>query len=93
MDPNEIGKWMSGMGVLISIVGLGITVVVVGGVLFLVFKIFSGLGKANAERERLLREGVQAKARILNVEMGGMTMTVGVVRFSAGLPSTRSRNR
>jgi hypothetical protein len=80
MDVNEVGKWMSGMGAIIGILGLGFTIVVVAGVFFLLYKIFSGMGRANAERERLLREGIQARARILNVQMGGMTMTVGVHR-------------
>lgn len=54
--------------------------VILGLVLFSVFKLMSGLGKANAERDRLLREGVQCPARLLNVQMGGMVMTVGVHR-------------
>ena len=56
------------------------SLLVVGGVLISVLKIFGGLGKANAERERLLREGIQCPARVLGVQMGGMTMTVGVHR-------------
>lgn len=80
MDFDNLGRLMSGMGALIAVVSLGITVLVVAGVAFLLWRIFGGMGRANAERERLLREGVRASARILNVEMGGMTMTVGVHR-------------
>jgi len=68
------------MAIVMTVGGLLVTVVVVGFALWSVFKIFGGLGKANAERERLLREGVQARAQLLAVQMGGMTMTVGVHR-------------
>jgi hypothetical protein len=71
---------MDAMGIIIAVVGLVITVVVVGGAFFTIFKIFGGMKKANQERERLLREGIQANARVLSVQMGGMTMTVGVHR-------------
>ena len=71
---------MDAMGIIIAVVGLVITLVVVGGVFFLLYRVFGGLKRANQERERLLREGVQASARVLSVQMGGMTMTVGVHR-------------
>jgi hypothetical protein len=80
MEIENLVKLMSGMGVIITVVGLGITVVVVIGVFFLFWRIFGGMGRSNAERERLLRDGIQASARILNVEMGSMTVTVGVQR-------------
>jgi hypothetical protein len=38
------------------------------------------MNSAEVERQRLLREGIQASARILAVQMGGMTMQVGVHR-------------
>ena len=78
MEIDKLGRMMSGAGVLLAVLGLGVTIVVVAGVFFLLFRLFRGLGRANAERDRLLREGVRASARILNVEMGGMTM------FTAG---------
>jgi hypothetical protein len=71
---------MDAMGIVIAVVGLVITLIVVGGVFFIFYKVFGGLKRANQERERLLREGVQASARVLSVQMGGMTMTVGVHR-------------
>lgn len=71
---------MDATGIIMAVVGLFITVIVVGGVFFTLYKVFGGLKKANEERARLLREGVQATARVLNVQMGGMTMTVGVHR-------------
>lgn len=71
---------MDAVGIIVPIVGLVITVVVVGGVFFTLYKIFGGMKRANQERERLLREGIQASARVLGVQMGGMTMTVGVHR-------------
>jgi hypothetical protein len=80
MDIDNVARVLSGMGALAVVLGVGFTIVVVAGVFFLIWRIFSGLGRANAERERLLREGMQAPARILSVAMGGMTMTVGVHR-------------
>ena len=71
---------MDATGIIIAVVGLFITVVVVGGAFFTIFKVFGGMKKQSQERERLLREGVQATARVLGVQMGGMTMTVGVHR-------------
>src|SRR5687768_4910265 len=71
---------MDAMGIVVAVVGLVITLVLVGGVFFIFYKVFGGLKRANQERERLLREGVQASARVLSVQMGGMTMTVGVHR-------------
>jgi hypothetical protein len=71
---------MDSFGIVSMVGGLVVTVLVVGFSLFAVVKVFGGLGKANAERERLLREGVQAGARLMAVQMGGMTMTVGVHR-------------
>jgi len=71
---------MDAMGIIISVVVLVVTLLVVGGVFFTLYKIFGGMKRANQERERLLREGVQASARVLSVQMGGMTMTIGVHR-------------
>ncbi len=71
---------MDAVGIIVPIVGLVITIVVVGGVFFTLYKVFGGMKRANQERDRLLREGIQASARVLGVQMGGMTMTVGVHR-------------
>lgn len=70
-----------GAAELVLILGsLVVTVLVVGGVLFGVVKMLGGMNKAAAEQQRLLREGIQAGARLHAVQMGGMTMTVGVHR-------------
>jgi hypothetical protein len=71
---------MDSMGIIITVGALLITVLVVGGVFFTLYKVFGGLKKASQERDRLLREGVPAMARVTSVQMGGMTMTVGVHR-------------
>lgn len=71
---------MDATGVVVAVVGLLIAILVVAGVFLTIFKIFGGLKRQNQERDRLLREGIQASARVLNVQMGGMTMTVGVHR-------------
>jgi hypothetical protein len=56
------------------------TVVVVGGGLFFVFRMLAGLTRGEKERQRLLQTGVPAHARVLQVSMGGMTVTTGVHR-------------
>jgi len=71
---------MDAVSIIVPIVGVVITFVVVAGVFFTLYKVFGGMRRANQERERLLREGVQASARVLGIQMGGMTMTVGVHR-------------
>jgi hypothetical protein len=43
-------------------------------------RVFGGLSRASAERERLMREGHPAPATIVELSMGGMTMSVGVHR-------------
>lgn len=71
---------MDAMSFLPMIIGLVVTLVVVGVSIFTMVKVFGGLGKSSAERDRLLREGIQTAGRLLAVQMGGMTMTVGVHR-------------
>lgn len=61
------------MGVLITVITLGFTG-------FILWRVFGGLMKGQQERERLLRVGIPARARVLGVQMGGMTVTVGVDR-------------
>ena len=61
------------MGVIITIVVLGFTGLIM-------WRVFGGLMKGQAERERLMRVGIPARARVLAVQMGGMTVTVGVNR-------------
>jgi hypothetical protein len=56
------------------------TIVVVVGSLFFVFRMLAGLGQAEKNRQRLLQVGVPAHARVLGVQMGGMTVSVGVNR-------------
>ncbi len=67
-------------GMIPMVFGLVITVLTVGFTIFVFARVFGGLSKNKQERERLLREGIQAGARLLAVQMGGMTMTVGVHR-------------
>jgi hypothetical protein len=80
MDLDNAGKVVASMGIVMAVLALVVTVVIVAGVFLVLRRVFGGLGRARAERERLLRDGVQAPARILNVAMGRMTMTVGVHR-------------
>jgi len=68
------------MGMIMPVGGLLLTLVVVGFAIFRVMRVFGGMSSAEAERQRLLREGIQASARVLAVQMGGMTMQVGVHR-------------
>lgn len=67
-------------GLIIGLVGLVITVVVVGLTGWTVWRVVGGLAKASAQDQQLLATGEPALARILNLEMGGMTVTVGVHR-------------
>ena len=57
-----------------------VAIVVVGGTLFGVLRLFKGMSKDSAERARLLREGIQAAGRVMGVQMGGMSMSVGAAR-------------
>ncbi len=68
---------MGGAELVLIVGSLLVTVLVVGGVLFGVVKMLGGMNKAAAEQQRVLREGIQAGARLLAVQMGGMTMEVG----------------
>ncbi len=60
--------------------GIGITIVAIAFSVFMMVRVFGGLAKGSAERDRLLRVGIPARARVLGVQMGGMTVTVGVDR-------------
>jgi hypothetical protein len=71
---------MDSMGIMMSVGGLVVTLLVVGLSIFMFVRVFGGMRRAEAERQRLLREGIQAGARILALQMGGMTMQVGVQR-------------
>lgn len=62
---------------LLPLLGIIVVVVVAAALpIFMVVRMLAGLGKADAERQRLLRDGVQASAQVLGVQMGGMTMIV-----------------
>jgi hypothetical protein len=80
MDLDNAGKVAASMGLVMAVLALVVTVAIVAGVFLLLRRVFGGLARARAERERLLREGVRATARIVNLQMGGMAMTVGVHR-------------
>ncbi|MGD0524630.1 MAG: hypothetical protein ABSE49_05785 [Polyangiaceae bacterium] len=71
---------MDSMGIMMSVGGLVVTLLVVGFSVFLFVRVFGGMRRAEAERQRLLREGIQAPARILALQMGGMTVQMGVQR-------------
>ena len=71
---------MDGMTVAIVAGSVLLTVLAVGGSLVAIFRIFGGMGKASAERDRLLREGIQASARLIAVQMGGMSVSIGAHR-------------
>ena len=67
---------MNNLGLLITV----ICVVVFAPAIFLVVSVLRNLGKADATRRRLLQTGVPAQARVLQIQMGGMTVTTGVNR-------------
>ena len=69
-----------GITALIPLLGVLITIVVVVGSVFFMFKVLGGLGKAEAERQRLIATGIPARARILQVTPGGMTVQTGGLR-------------
>jgi hypothetical protein len=71
---------MESMSILMTVGGLLVTVLAVGGSLWFVIRLMGGMNKDAKERERLLREGIQASARLMAVQMGGMTVTVGAHR-------------
>jgi len=71
---------MDAMGMLMPVGGLVVTLVIVGFTVLTLVRVFGGMRKAEAERQRLLREGIQAGARVLAVQMGGMTVQMGVHR-------------
>jgi hypothetical protein len=66
-------------GVIVAIVIVSIVVTVVPAV-WIMIKVFGGLAKGQADTKRLLQTGIPAKARVLGVQMGGMTVTMGVHR-------------
>jgi hypothetical protein len=56
------------------------TVVPLGLTGFILFKVFSKVGADNAQNQRLMQVGIPAQGRVLSLNMGGMTMSVGVSR-------------
>lgn len=65
---------------LFPIVGVLISIAVFGSVMFFVFRLFRGMAKTQAQNRELLQNGIPAPARVLSVQMGGMTVTTGVQR-------------
>ena len=59
---------------------LAITIVAVAGGVAYVLRTLASLSREEKERQRLLQVGQPAHARILQVSMGGMTITTGVHR-------------
>ncbi len=71
---------MEGMSIVMAVGGLLVTLVMVAGSIWFVMRLMGGMNREAKERDRLLREGIQASARLMAVQMGGMTVTVGVHR-------------
>ena len=63
-----------------TIGGLLITIVVVAGAGFTMYRVFGGLHKTAAEESRILQTGTPARAQVMQIQMGGMTVTTGVHR-------------
>jgi hypothetical protein len=63
-----------------TIGGLLITIVVVAGAGFTMYRVFGGLHKTAAEETRILQTGTPARAQVMQIQMGGMTVTTGVHR-------------
>jgi len=68
------------LGAVVGAVVIGVTLLSLVLVVVVVRRVFGGLSRASAQRERLLREGTPAPATIVNLGMGRMTMQVGVHR-------------
>lgn len=71
---------MDSMFLVMTIGGVLITIVVLAGAAFTVWKVLGGLHKTASEEARILQTGIPARAQILQVQMGGMTVTTGVHR-------------
>ncbi len=64
----------------IGIFTIGMIILTTVPVLLVLRRVFGGISKQRAENERLLRVGIPTPARILSLQMGGMTITTGVHR-------------
>lgn len=60
--------------------GILITIVMLGGAAFTVWKVLGGLHKTASEESRILQTGTPARAQIMQVQMGGMTVSTGAHR-------------
>jgi len=58
------------------ILSVVLTVVVAGGVAFVTWRIFAGMGQANAKEQRILQTGMPAEGQILGIQPSGTSMTV-----------------
>jgi hypothetical protein len=67
-------------GAFITIVVVGSILAVLGATLFFVSRLLRSMAKVEKERQLLLQTGVQARARVVELQMGTMTMTSGVNR-------------
>jgi hypothetical protein len=81
-DPWSIAREgdMDAMFLVMTIGGIAITIVVLAGAAFVVWRVIGGLTKTAKEEARILQTGTPARAQILQVQMGGMTVTTGVHR-------------
>jgi hypothetical protein len=71
---------MDAMFLVMTIGGILIAIVVLAGAAFTVWRVIGGLTKTAREEARILQTGMPARAQILQVQMGGMTVTTGVHR-------------
>ncbi len=71
---------MDAMFIAMTVGGILITVVVLVGAAFTIWKVLGGLHRTASEEARILQTGTPARAQILQVQMGGMTVTTGVHR-------------
>ncbi|MCL2011925.1 MAG: hypothetical protein FWG75_03955 [Cystobacterineae bacterium] len=58
-------------------------VLLIGSVLFAFLKIFKQMGGQSKNEERLRTTGIPVRARIINIQMGSMSMQTGASRFLA----------
>lgn len=62
----------AGLGIVITLVSVVFTLVVMGGVAFVMWKVFGGLMKQSQERSQLLATGLPAMGRVLQLMDTGM---------------------
>lgn len=71
---------MDPMFLMMTVGGLLITVVVMAGVGFSLWRVLGSLSKTASDEARILQTGMPGRAQILQVQMGGMSVTTGAHR-------------